>query len=520
MIKQNWKIDDSEKFRILNLHESATKNHYLLNEQTKIKVGEKTTNTGKEITLDKKSYPAGFYSIEKLGDGKRDLDNKLQEIAKFAKENDGTTVNIQIEVGESKVTNYDNENPEYVTVKDKKGNDIKIKKKLEDGTLATLRGEKLKEYLTKYFEGLVESGYLTTMPNIPTPQTNVGLGTQKHKYTRDVDDPKDTKYLEDQYVKFNITLSATKTENIYECLVNLVIDVSYYDKPDPKFLCRGKHNCNEAEFEIYLDSVLLGIANLNNAGCRQQIRENPNACDRTAKFTVTDEMVKKITSNPKWNKKTLILSTRCLSSNCHTSVQEVKIVNGDGSEIYHGCVNPQSARGNTSQKILAVLDKCGKPIEGTIEDNVSAEDMQSLSDEVSSSKNKKIDEIINSEGLTPTTSTAINLFSTKNIQLVNTDSDNQNLITTFKFNRPISVGSFINPFGGSKPYKHSFKSGDTGKIKYPLKTVNVSQRRLEKLTEDGLLVKVPNFDGYFVPYPIKINGVEYPINTVLSISKE
>jgi hypothetical protein len=504
MIKQNWKIEDGEKLRILNLHESATKNLYLLNEQSQIKVGEKITTSGKEIALNKKSFPAGFYSIDRLGSGKQDLDNKLEEIAKFAKENDGTKVNIQIEVGESKVTNRDNE----------------LNQPLDSGDLAILRGEKLRDYLIKYFEGLVKSGYLTTMPNIPVAQTNVELGTQKHNYIKGTSDPKDPKYLDDQYVKFNISLSATKKEDIFECLVNLVIDVSYYNKKDVKFPCRGGHNCDAAEFEIYLDSVLLGIANLNNAGCQEELSKNPNACDRIAKFTVTNEMVKKIVSNPKWNKKTLILSTRCLSNYCHTSVQEVKIVNGDGDEIYHGCVNPQSARGNTSQKILAVLNKCGKPIDGTIEDNVSVEEMQSLSDEMSASKNKKIDEIINSEGLTPTTSTAINLFSTKNVQLVNTDSDNQNLIVTFKFNRPIFLGSFINPLGGSKPYKHSFKSGDTGKIKYPLKTVNVSQRRLEKLTEDDSLVKVPNFDGYFVSYPIKINGVEYPINTVLSSSKE
>lgn len=33
MIKQNWNISNEEKFRILNLHESATKNLYLLKEQ-------------------------------------------------------------------------------------------------------------------------------------------------------------------------------------------------------------------------------------------------------------------------------------------------------------------------------------------------------------------------------------------------------------------------------------------------------------------------------------------------------
>ena len=34
MIKQSWNISSEEKFRILNIHESATKNLYLISEQT------------------------------------------------------------------------------------------------------------------------------------------------------------------------------------------------------------------------------------------------------------------------------------------------------------------------------------------------------------------------------------------------------------------------------------------------------------------------------------------------------
>ena len=102
-------ISSEERNRILNLHESATKNLYLIKEQQQVKIGEKITTTSKNFELNKKSFPAGFYSINKLGEGKKDLDSKLQEIAQFAKENDGTQVNIQIEVGESKVTNRDNE---------------------------------------------------------------------------------------------------------------------------------------------------------------------------------------------------------------------------------------------------------------------------------------------------------------------------------------------------------------------------------------------------------------------------
>jgi hypothetical protein len=509
MIKQSWNIDTEEVKRILMMHENATKNLYLINEQQKIKVGEKTTTTGKEISLDKKSYPSGLYSIEKLGEGKKDLDSKLQEIAQFAKANNGTQLNIQIEVGESKVTNFDNE----------------LKKPLGQGELAKLRGEKLQQYLTNYFQGLVESGYLTTMPNIPKAQTNVELGTQKYDYVKLKDDPKDVKYLEDQYVKFKISLSATKTEDIYDCLVNLVIDVSYYNKPDAKFRCRGGHNCNNAEFELYIDNVLLGIANLNNSGCGEELSNNPSACDRTAQFTVTNEMVQKIVSNPKWNKKTLILSTRCVSStNCHTSVQEVRIVNGTGTEIYHDCVNPQSARGNTSQKILAVLDKCGMPIKGTTDDNVSAEEIQSLSDQVNTQNNEKLTEIINTQGLTvvPNTTGGTNFFpeNSKKLIISNIQSNKQFLTVTYNIKSPMVLGYFINPFGGSKPYKHSFKGNETVKINFQIQPSDIPERRLKKYEERGMITKVPNFNGYNVDLSFNEKGVEYPSNVIIVSTNE
>jgi hypothetical protein len=508
MIKQNWNIETEEVKRILMMHENATKNLYLINEQQKVKVGEKTTTTGKEISLDKKSFPSGLYSIEKLGEGKKDLDAKLQEIATFAKANDGTQVNIQIEVGESKVTNFDNE----------------LKKPLAQGVLAQLRGEKLQQYLTNYFQGLVESGYLTTMPNIPPAQTNVQLGTQKYDYVKGKDDPKDVKYLEDQYVKFKISLSATKTEDVYDCLVNLVIDVSYYNTRDKRFPCRGGHNCNNAEFGVYLDSVLLGIANLNNLGCEAELSKNPNACDRTAQFTVTNEMVQKIVTNPKWNKKTLILSTKCISSsNCHTSVQEVRIVNGTGTEIYHDCVNPQAARGSTSQKILAVLDKCGMPIKGSVQDNVSSEEMQALSDDVNTKNSEKLSEIIKTEGLTVRPGTYGGSFfpgASRRFQISNIKSNGQFLTITYKINQPMKMGYFNDPMGGSKPYRHSFNAGETINVNFQTQPSEISQRRLEKYVENGTLSKVPNFNGYLVNQSFEDRGTQYPASIIITPTNE
>lgn len=510
MVKQTWDISESERLRILNLHENATKNHYLLGEQI-VKVGEKEVDVEKVIDLGKQNYPAGYYSIDRLtGEGKKNLDSKLSELATFVKDNKDSEITIQIEVGESQVTNYDNE----------KGG-----VKLKPGQLAILRGTKLREYLTAYFQGLVKSGFLTKMPIIPEAQNNVQLGTQKHTYIKnEIDpatnkkyDPNDPKYSEDQYIKFKIIPKAKKKEDVFDCLVNLTIDVSYYHKKDPKFPCRGRHECNNAAFEIYLDSTLLGTANLNNLGCKAKLRENPEACDRSAKFTVTDEMVKKIINNPKWNQKTLILSTKCITAFCHTSVQEVKILNWEGKEIYHGCVNPMSARGNTSQKILAVLDKCGNPIEGSIDDNVSEEEMAKLADNVSVSSSEKIKEIVTTKGLVPRQEgSTINLLKlTKGITLLNLELDGDYLVATIKFDKGYTSRNFLEPIFGEKTYTYSFKQGDVGKIRYPVKKAKLRKNKIENLINSGYLEKVPNFNGYLTLYSIEDGRETYGVNTVL-----
>jgi hypothetical protein len=503
-----FEILSEEKDRILNLHESATKNLYLIKEQEQVKIGEKITTTSKNFELNKKSFPAGFYSINKLGEGKKDLDSKLQEIAQFAKENDGTQVNIQIEVGESKVTNRDNE----------------LDKPLAQGALAKLRGQKLQEYLTNYFKQLIDAKYLTTMPNIPAAQTNVELGTQQNEYTKGKDNPKDPKYLDDQYVKFIITLSATKKEDVYGCLVNLTIDVSYYDKKDDQFPCRGGHTCNNAKFQVFLDSTLIGIADLSNSGCRGNSDKNSNSCDRTAKLTVTNEMVQKITSNPKWNQKTLILSTRCISSaNCHTSVQEVRIVNGTGAEIYHGCVNPQSSRGNTAQKILAVLDKCGKPIQGSIDDNVSPEEIQALADEVKTNDNKKVLEIANTEGLNvePNIGTNFGLLPNKMSTVSDITLKGDTLTAKLTITKPSrTLGLFVNPLGDGKNRNFRFNVGDTIKVNYKVMPANINEKKLNKLLSDNIIYKIPNFDGYMTRNPFEVNGTKYPYSVVITLTTE
>jgi len=369
----------------------------------RVKVGEKTTTSEKTFALDNKTYPAGIYSTSKLDQAsKAALDAKLQEIANFCAQNKASVVEIQIEVGESAVTNYDRE--KFPST----GNataDYTDEKRLAPGKLAELRGQKLQEYLTQYFAGLVTNKVLTNAPQIPAFKTNAGK--QKHTYTKGKDKAADPKYLEDQYIKFTVKVLTTKTEDIieerpiFDCLVDLVIDVSYYSKRSADFPCRGGHQCDAAKFDLYLNSTKLGTANLNNKA---------DGGDRLAQFKVTNDMVKSIVNDPNFKAKegkakTLVLWTQCLmqSGDCHTSVQEVKIVDPEGKTIYHKCVAPQADRGNTKKSILSVLDTCGKPLAGSTDDALSMDDFAAAADQAVAAtlagEAKKLNDAIQANGI-------------------------------------------------------------------------------------------------------------------------
>lgn len=395
-----------------------------------IKVGEKTTTAEQTFALDNKTYPAGIYSPAKLVQvNKAALDAKLQEIANFCSKNKASVVEIQIEVGESAVTNFDREKfPSTGNAKE----DFTDEKKLPAGKLAELRGQKLQEYLTQYFKGLVTNKVLANAPQIPPFKTN--SGKQTHTYTKGKDQPTNPKYLEDQYIKFTVRVLTTKTEDIieerpiFECLVDLTIDVSYFKTRNSSFPCRGGHQCDAAKFDLYLNSTKLGTANLNN---------RVDSGDRLAQFKVTTDMVKSIVNHPAFKSKegkakTLILWTQCLlqTGDCHTSVQEVKIIDPKGGVIYHSCVNPQAQRGNTKKSILSVLDVCGKPVPGSTQDNLNMDDFIAAADQVVKASlegdAKKLNDIIQTNGIEIFPESEL---SGINVQLFNKQFNQKNKMT-------------------------------------------------------------------------------------------
>ena len=362
MIKQTWNISSEEVLRILSMHESATKNHYLLNEQVK----QTKELPPKQFELPAQTFKSGYHSEDALDPNQRqEIEKVLNQIANYINEKKGIPMSIQITTGESTPTNYDNEN----------------KKNLGVGELAKLRGNTIKNILTNFFDGLVKKGILKTMPSIPEPKTNVELKMKREPF-KPGDNPKDEKFLKDQFIKFSVESSGQETT---ECLVGLNIRFLYINQqPSNERPCRGGHTCDDARFDVYLNKTLIGEANLNNLGC------TGDECNRQSNLVVTQEMVNSIVNQPNFNNK-LMLWYKCKSENCHSSVPEIYIYNDKKAIIFpnstfpNPCVAPMASRGDKGSKVLMFLDGCGNPI--NVDQTTSAAEMKRLGDEMTADAN-------------------------------------------------------------------------------------------------------------------------------------
>jgi len=190
MIKQTWVVSDDEKNRILNLHESATKKQYL-GEQTKV-------ITSTDTTTENKSYPKTPLG-NKFEYGKYESDNVKntilslkQSIEDFIKNSDSSKFVININAGESQVTNPSG-----------------FEKK---GSLALARANSVKKYFEEIFPDLIKKGILVI--NSPKDVSSVSIGKTPYggKGSGDFSNlEKKKKYESEQFVDFDITGEGTKT---------------------------------------------------------------------------------------------------------------------------------------------------------------------------------------------------------------------------------------------------------------------------------------------------------------------
>lgn len=164
---------------------------------------------------------------------------RLKPLVDFLIANPSSDVKITIVAGESRVTNYDREKcgPGIYTA------ECKLKPK----QLSLLRAQQIEVYLNKLFVNLKSNGTIPKLPPKPTISTVLG----STKYVQGEDDPNDPKYKEEQKIELLIDAEAS-----YECLVGMKISISYEGPTG--------HTCDEALFDVQLNNVSLGVANLNN----------------------------------------------------------------------------------------------------------------------------------------------------------------------------------------------------------------------------------------------------------------
>jgi hypothetical protein len=162
------------------------------------------------------------------------------------------------------------------------------------------------------------------------------------EYAKGVDNPNDPKYAPERFVRVEL-----KLQSPYQCIIGLTIEV-YYDKNN---LCGRPHICDKAVFDIKLNGVVVGEANLNNK------RDGGNRT--SGPITITDDLARRIIGN---TSRDIVISTQCtIEEDCHSSAPRVKI-SKDTTILFDGCTpDIRSDRGDRGEKVILILDNCGNP---------------------------------------------------------------------------------------------------------------------------------------------------------------
>jgi len=199
-------------------------------------ISEQNQNKTKSITVNFGSmWPMGKWKLTPQQEQR--LRAELSKIVAFMNENRGSKINIQIEAGESQVTNKDTE--------------VSPSQPLDSGVLSQRRGNSIKNYLETYFQSKIGKTIgEDEMPIIPEPV--VRIGSTPYSGVSDLDDQRKVKlYNSEQFVR--AIVSAEQTSG---CLFGLRFVASYNND--------GTHTCDEAIFEFKMNGVSIGVANLNN----------------------------------------------------------------------------------------------------------------------------------------------------------------------------------------------------------------------------------------------------------------
>ena len=491
MIKQNFNIDSNEVVRILKMHENATKKHYLISEQVKQiqKLEPKT------FELPAQTFASGYHSANSLNaNQKQQITNVLEQIANYIKQYKGVPMEIQITTGESQPTNFDKEN----------------NKKLGSGELANLRGQTITKILEDFFNGLVQKGQLPSMPKIPEFKTEIG------KTPRGLD-PKHPKYQAEQFIRFSVVSSGEVTS---ECLVGLKINFVYINEENnTQIPCRGGHFCDEAVFDVYLNKIKVGTANLNNGGCEG------SQCNRRSTIEVSSDMVNSIVNSPDFEKKKqLVLWYSCIAQECHASIPEIYIYNKERKQLFPNtnfpspCVATGAKKGDKGPWALMVLDGCGNPIQMSVQSSTA--EMKAIQDEMAADEAEKVRkkqeedakiaaeqaalqkqyvDVAQSQGFNIVKNLAnTNVFRNSNFKISEQREEGGLYIVNLKnIRRGPSIVKYINDTIQNKVGQFAVPGGLEFILKYPITNLPYSNRKKKFFNDNPWATPVDSEQNYF-----------------------
>jgi hypothetical protein len=342
MIKQDWNISEEDRRRILSLHETATKENYLIFEQKSLTPKNERVKVATENYGINFQFPTGFHSsrsVDSEGISIADqVTNAFVQLRDFLDKYDKPKIfNVQISSGESAVPNKDRE--------------VNGNPSLPPGKLGLMRSQTIENLLRINFQELVDERVLDSIPEIKIEVPIIGKSTIK-------DSPEARK---EQFIRANFivkglekTIPPPTTEEI-PCDLNVQIKIEYIPtyNSNPKFHC-----CDNANFTLQLngvdikvqggDSSVFSLNNHKDCGARSQI------------LYVDPETAQSVLSI----KQPIDIGFRCESTKCHEAPMLMTVFR-DGKQIEKGkylgtAMNRADRMNNGVTKIVGTMDKCGK----------------------------------------------------------------------------------------------------------------------------------------------------------------
>src|SRR5699024_1867394 len=141
-----------------------------------------------------------------------------------------------------------------------------------------------------------------------------------------------------------IVFSRDKDIPTKDCLDGMKFIARYSDTKGP---CPGSHSCNRAVFNVVMNGITVGQVSLNNKGGSYDLNNfppnntDPNTDDRYDVVTLTNQQMQNVLAVDSLIDISFECAceegVNCNSSQCHSNITWLQILDNNSQEIYSGC---------------------------------------------------------------------------------------------------------------------------------------------------------------------------------------